>query len=40
MKNQEPKLRLDDNGLISIFASKAQEGEIAKKMINDIVCRT
>ena len=31
------KVEIDDNGLISIFASKAQEGEIAKKMINDIV---
>ena len=31
------KVEIDDNGLISIFASKAEEGEIAKKMINDIV---
>ena len=31
------KVEIDDNGLISIFASKADDGEIAREMINDIV---
>ncbi|MFL2676509.1 MAG: polyribonucleotide nucleotidyltransferase [alpha proteobacterium MED-G10] len=31
------KVEIDDNGLISIFASKADDGEIATQMINDIV---
>ena len=31
------KVEIDDNGLISIFASKADDGEIARQMINDIV---
>ena len=31
------KVEIDDNGLISIFASKANDGEIAREMINDIV---
>ena len=31
------KVEIDDNGLVSIFASKADDGEIAREMINDIV---
>jgi len=31
------KVEIDDNGLISIFASKSDDGEIARGMINDIV---
>ena len=31
------KVEIDDNGLISIFASKADDGEIAREIINDIV---
>ena len=31
------KVEIDDNGLISIFASKADDGKIAREMINDIV---
>ena len=31
------KVEIDDNGLISIFASKSDDGEIARVMINDIV---
>ena len=31
------KVEIDDNGLISIFASKADDGEVARQMINDIV---
>jgi len=33
------KVEIDDNGLISIFASKADDGEIATEMINDIVAK-
>ncbi len=31
------KVEIDDNGLITIFSSKASEGKIASEMINDIV---
>ncbi len=31
------KVEIDDNGLITIFASKSSEGKIASDMINDIV---
>ena len=31
------KVEIDDSGLISIFASKSDDGEIAREMINDIV---
>ena len=31
------KVEIDDNGLVSIFAQKSDQGEIARSMINDIV---
>ena len=31
------KVEIDDNGMITIFSSKASEGKIASEMINDIV---
>ncbi len=31
------KVEIDDDGLVSIFASKSSDGEIARKMVNDIV---
>ncbi|MAZ46074.1 MAG: polyribonucleotide nucleotidyltransferase [Rickettsiales bacterium] len=31
------KVEIDDHGLISIFASKSKDGEVAREMINDIV---
>ncbi len=31
------KVEIDDDGLITIFSTKSSDGEIAKKMINDIV---
>ncbi len=31
------KVEIDDDGLVSIFASKSSDGEIARKMVDDIV---
>ena len=31
------KVEIDDDGLISVFASNQEDGEVAKEMINDIV---
>ena len=37
MRNLEQRLKIDDDGLITIFSSKSSEGKIASDMINDIV---